>query len=140
MKNNKKYYLLTIFENNSDLYNGFEEMIRERVYHYKRSSMPLDFWVIKNIKYNENLKNNYNFENKEINIVEEITNISKGFTVITTNKIFFEWMKLRYGYFENIAQTVNINNLKNPQYTLDGISLNFDIISSIKKKSQIFKY
>lgn len=139
MKNQKQYYLLTIFENSSDLYNGFEEMIRERVYHYKRSSTPLDFWVIKNIKYNKNLELIEKKFNLNLEISKELTNLSKGFTIITTNKIFFEWVKLRYGYFENITQNLNLNFLKNPEYTIDGISLNLDVISFIQRKSQLFK-
>lgn len=132
MKKQDKYYLLTIFENTSDLYNGFEEVLRERVYHYKKSSAPLDFWVVKNIKLDIEALNKQKSENEFL----------KGFTIITTNKIFFEWIKLRYGYFENVSNTLSLSvleNLKNSTYTVDGFYLNLKAIPFLKRKTNLFK-
>ncbi len=132
MKEQNKYYLLTIFENTSDLYNGFEEMLRERVYHYKKSLTPLDFWVIKNIK----------FDIEELNKQKNENEFLKGFTIITTNKIFFEWIKLRYGYFENMSNNLTLSileNIKNSTYTVDGFYLNLKQIPYLKRKTNLFK-
>jgi len=134
----ERYYLLTFFENTSDLYNGFEEMLRERVYHYKKSLTPLDFWVVKNIKINGK---NLIRQKKENDLLKNFEKISKGFTIITTNKVFFDWIKLRYGYFQNIPinfDFTSLENLTNSTYTIDGFYFNIKDIPFLKRKTKLF--
>jgi len=129
MINQKEYYILTIFDSTVESYNGFEEVLRERIYHYKKSLISLDFWILRDIKVNNILKLSDNLSG----CFEKSNKLVNGFTIITTNQIFIDWIRLRYGYFENILNYQNIN------YTIDGFYLKLNQINFINRKAKLFK-
>lgn len=117
------YEVLIILGNTIDLYNDFEEILRERIFYYKKLSIPLDFWIFKNSKIDNSL-------------FDKLKKPFNKYILLTTNKVFFNWIKLRYGYFENLEAL----SIKKHQYTINGYftKLNNQNIKNLSLKSIFF--
>nr|QUE28753.1 Ycf54 [Porphyropsis coccinea] len=79
-----------------------EEILRERVNHYKTNKKDIDFWFVENPEF-------FNFKSikKVIN-----SNDQPMAAIVSTNKTFINWIKLRIGYvfIGKIAESEFITN------------------------------
>ena len=117
-----------------------EELLRERSNYYISQNKNPDFWILTSPEYIENkiVKNkliNSSFYKKHINKIN-LTNssLTKDFfaCLISTNKDFIDWFKLRIGDFENLNENIDKKN-----YRLDGIQL---IINSSIENKNLLKF
>jgi hypothetical protein len=70
-----------------------EEVIRERAYYYQLKNKPTDFWILPSPEF----WNHYQTKNSKA--IEEFKNISNSkncVAIVSTNKDFICWIKLRY--------------------------------------------
>ena len=103
-----------------------EELLRERSNYYISQNKNPDFWILTSPEYIEdnNIKNkilNSSFYKKHINEISVInSSLKRDFfaCLVSTNKDFIDWFKLRLGDFENLSENINKEN-----YRLDGIQL-----------------
>ena len=134
MKEVEYYYI--IMSQKSLLENQvIEEILRERATYYSIKNKTIDFWVLisPNFIYSNNLiekirKSNFFNNNKKSILFSEFSttkNLEFYSSLVTTDKEFLNWFKLRIGYFEDI------NKLENDQFTSDGI---FGVIKSNDKQ------
>jgi hypothetical protein len=90
-----------------------------------------DFWIL----INPNFLKDSNISNKikNTNYLKKINNNNNFYSVlISTNIEFIKWIKLRIGYFENIDEPLNNENLKS-----DGIYLELNNSKLILKDNYI---
>lgn len=88
-------------------YQVFEEILRERANYYSESNRPVDFWVLIAPEFLEEpirkkrLERTTFFNNHKEEILDAMG--SKYYSsVISADKEFITWIRLRLGYFENI--------------------------------------
>lgn len=120
-----KYHILTLFENSIDLSNGLEEILRERISRYKKMSIPLDFWLFKD----------FNIENY---LIKNENSFSKSYILVTTNQVFLNWLKLRYGYFQELNKSELILSQAKSEITLDGYYLSSTNPKTIFSNKSLF--
>lgn len=80
-----------------------EEVLRERNHYYKKNNKAVDFWLISNPKFLES------DEPEIISLKEKFS--SPVISIISTNKIFIHWLKLRY-------QNVIIGQFNAPSFSI----------------------
>ena len=70
-----------------------EEVIRERAYYYQLKNKPTDFWILPSPEF----WSYYQSKNtKTIDELKNISNIKNSVAIVSTNKDFICWIKLRY--------------------------------------------
>ena len=126
--NNLSYYYLIMSQKSLLENQVIEEILRERIYYYLLNKRTIDFWLlispnfIYSNKINETIKNsNFYKKNKSSISSSELIN-SKDLefygSIVTTDKEFYKWLKLRIGYFEEIKE---IKENENRNFVSDGI-------------------
>lgn len=79
----------------------FEEILRERANYYLSKKKIINFWISLEPKLIEKFLKNSNF--KKTNFFKRIQNQETSYVcLISTNKEFISWLKLRFGYFESL--------------------------------------
>lgn len=79
------YYFVIASKNFLLIEEPLEEVLRERVQHYKQQDIKIDFWLLPNAEF---------FKSKEFKDIR--MNCPKDtLAIISTNKIFIEWLRLR---------------------------------------------
>ena len=109
-----------------------EELLRERSNYYISQNKNPDFWILTSPEFVENdiIKNKLlgsNFYKKHIKEISLINlHAKKNFfaCLVSTNKDFIDWFKLRIGDFENLDENINKQD-----YKLDGAQVNIDFSS-----------
>jgi len=102
---------------------GIEEILRERSTYYLIRKKEKNFWItvspsfINSLNIKEKIKSS-NFYNQKLSSIKSLINSNSEFyaTLISSDKDFINWMKVRLGAFEELTQ---VNNNKNTRY--DGI-------------------
>ena len=135
--NNLSYYYLIMSQKSLLENQVIEEILRERIYYYLLNKRTIDFWLlispnfIYSNKINETIKNsNFYKKNKSSISSSELIN-SKDLefygSIVTTDKEFYKWLKLRIGYYEEVK---DLKLIKNRSYVSDGIcgTLNYNQI------------
>ena len=105
-----------------------EELLRERSTYYSLTNKKTDFWLLisPNFIYSKELiskirNSNFYSKNKD-SILWKESNNKKRFeffvSLVTTDKDFIKWIKLRIGYFEDIKEIGTLSN----NFVSDGVS------------------
>ena len=132
-----EYYYIVMSQKDMLKNQVLEEILRERANYYFSKNRSLDFWVTISPSFLEN-KNIFN-KIKETNFYKqhksEIQSDSENefyCALITLNKDFLNWIKLRLGYFENLDDL----KLMDSNFASDGIfgTLDKNINSPLKNK------
>jgi len=124
-----------------------EEILRERTTYYVSKSKTIDFWLsispnfIEDLMLNKEIEKT-NFFKQQQNEIKTKKNSFYG-AIISSNKEFIKWIKLRIGYFEELNEK---NRIEPKEYISDGITgsikiseiqkdipCNFSLLSSIEK-------
>jgi hypothetical protein len=102
-----------------------EEILRERTNYYFSKKKQIDFWLLISPPFLSSplllekiQKTNFYEQHKELITVDSIYTFSS--VLISTDKEFIKWIKLRLGYFENIMDLEGKNSSKY-EYAADGI-------------------
>lgn len=117
------YYLLMskleILKNNV-----IEEVLRERANYYFSKNRANDFWLIESPQFARQ-----KFFTKEIQktIFFEKTQDFDYFAIVSSDKVFINWLALRIGYFEALSHEKNMND---GAYTINGIRGNITTTKS----------
>lgn len=102
-----KYYYLASSQTRFLQEEVLEEILRERANYYISKKKPLDFWLTISPKFLQEKKINEKVK-KTNYYIQRMPSISWRArydffaVVISTNKEFIKWLKLRIGYFEDI--------------------------------------
>jgi stalled ribosome alternative rescue factor ArfA len=131
-----KYYYLIMSQVEMFKKSVLEELLRERSNYYNSKSIPIDFWITIHpdfLKENsiQSLLDSSNFKKRLEKNKIDCKNEKEAYSCfITSNKEFFDWIKLRLGFFEKEQQIF-------PEYFYsDGIEGELEYsenLSSIKK-------
>lgn len=129
----KVSYYYVVFSKESLLSNlVLEEVLRERVNFYISQGKKQNFWILNSATFLENeliinkiKKTNYYKLNKSL--FENNLFSSNLSTLISCDKEFIKWLKLRCGYFEEID---DITEEITSNYTSDGFSGRFIVHSA----------
>jgi hypothetical protein len=79
------YYFVLASKNFLLVEEPLEEVLRERIKHYQQQNITIDFWMLPNPSFFDAPQ----FEDIRKNCPKETI------AIISTNKIFIEWLKLR---------------------------------------------
>jgi len=139
-----KYYYITMSQIDMLQNQVLEEILRERANYYLAKNRPCDFWVLlspnfmNNSKINKNLKNT-KFYNQHKGEILDGLNSEFYSSLITLDKDFIKWIKLRLGYFEDIDDFDSQSNYKfrNSSFVSDGICGKIIIDSNKTKLSPL---
>jgi hypothetical protein len=110
-----------------------EEILRERATFYLSKNKELDFWItidplfVKNKKFADIIRNSRFYKQQE-KLIKSDTGHTFYSSLITTDKEFITWLKLRLGDFENINE---INSELSKDAISDGI---YGIIDLLNEK------
>lgn len=127
------YYYLIMTQQDLLENEVFEEIFRERTNFYLAQKKKIDFWILMNPKFLNDLNLNqkinltlfYAIQKKKID-----NNNNKFFgTIVSNNKEFINWLQLRYGYFEPLEKNQIISLPQN--CTVNGIVGSFQNVSPI---------
>jgi hypothetical protein len=118
-----------------------EEILRERATYYFSKKKILDFWLLiaptflKSMNLMKKIKATRFYKQQIANITSDI-DYDFYSVLISSDKEFIKWIKLRLGYFEDLNDTENLNEEIN--FTSDGISgtLTIGSVESILKSNQ----
>lgn len=97
------YYFVLATENFFLQREPLEEVLRERNHYYIKNNKVIDFWLIPNPKFLDS-------KQQEIISVKEKFS-SPVISIISTNKTFITWLKLRY-------QNVIIGQFNAPSFSI----------------------
>jgi hypothetical protein len=107
MKNIKmkitKYYFILASKEFLINEEPMEEVLRERVQHFRKEKKRVDFWLLPNPEF---LKTN-----SEVNLINKFP--TECLAIVSTNKVFVTWLKLRLQNVfmgEFLAPTEQIQN------------------------------
>ncbi len=106
------YLLMSKFELLTN--NVIEEVLRERANYYFAKKRNNDFWLIEAPQFINDKK-----LSEEIEKIKFFDKNCEYFAIVSSDKIFINWLALRIGYFEPI------NNKKiasKREYTINGIT------------------
>nr|AYO28169.1 Ycf54 [Synura petersenii] len=107
--------------------NVIEELLRERTEYYKSQNKVLDFWVFLNPTFLDVPFINLSITSSEfyLNLYNQINFDNKNYlaVVVSTNKDYINWLKLRLGGFNIISIE---NSLKNPLKKIRKSSIKWD--------------
>ena len=117
-----------------------EEIVRERSTYYTLTNKRTDFWLLisPNFVYSTQLLSkvrNSNFYKKNKNsIISNEINSKNNFeffaSLVSTDKDFIKWVKLRIGYFEDINEIGNLPE----NFVSDGVSGILEVNNEINKE------
>jgi hypothetical protein len=110
----KKFYFIAMSQ--KDLFKNqvLEEILRERKTFYTTKKQDIDFWILispsflNSTIYKEKfLETNYY---KQLNLKLEKSSIESFSCIISMNKEFLDWIKLRLGFFDNLTLNKEAKN------------------------------
>jgi hypothetical protein len=104
-----------------------EELLRERVTFPTFESKSAKYWLLLESSFLNSLNLNPIIEKSQFFRRLNSNNMLKsGYSVLlTTNKVFFVWLKLRLGYFEEIDDLKNLQFSSESYIMSNGISGSF---------------
>ncbi len=102
------FYYITMLQTEMLQNQVIEELLRERSYYYNSNSKNPDFWLIVSPNDSKKLK----LLSKDSFDLIEFPFLS---TIITTNYDFYQWIKLRLGYFFESSDDESFIDIKNFQ-------------------------
>lgn len=127
--------------------NVIEELLRERTEYYKSQNKVIDFWVFLNptflnvpfinssitsSEFYSNLYNRINFDNKSYLAV-----------IISTNKEYINWLKLRLGGFDIISVEKylksSLNKVRKSSTKWDGLYGKFNTLKLVNNNRELKK-
>ncbi len=80
--------------------NVLEEVLRERAAYYLAKNRKQDFWVIKSPKFLSHSKILKEFRNT---IFFKQKKSQNYYALVSSDKVFIDWLALRIGYFESLC-------------------------------------
>lgn len=115
-----KYYFLILAQQNLLKNQVLEEILRERSNFYSLRNKITDFWILISPKFlstfDQDIRNSdFFFQNKRYILSRNAQSFYS--LIISPNKSFIEWLKLRLGYFSPIKKNEAIE-----LFTIDGLS------------------
>lgn len=128
----KKFYFIAMSQ--KDLFKNevLEEILRERKTFYTSKKQGIDFWILiaPNFLNSSNFKERFLETNyyKQLTLKSETDSIESFSCIISMNKEFLDWIKLRLGFFDNLTldkKMINKNYSKN-LYQSNGIFGDFE--------------
>lgn len=133
MQTKTPYYYLIMSQKDFLQSQVMEEILREKAAYYNSRKKYADFWILispKFLKINDlsSKIRQTKFYNQKINKIKT-SNISDDnlefyTALVSLDKEFMDWVKLRLGYFENIDEVSNQN--VNLNYISDGVYGKFE--------------
>lgn len=105
--------------------NVLEEVLRERAAYYLAKNKKQDFWVIKSPKFLSHSKILKEFRNTNFFKQKKSQNY---YAIVSSDKVFIDWLALRIGYFESLFAT---DKSKIGKFTINGISGNTSLINPL---------
>lgn len=122
-----KYYYILMSQKQMLENEVLEEILRERATYYFSKKKILDFWLliapdfIKKANLIEKIKGT-RFYKQQISSITSDIDYDFYSVLISSDKEFIKWIKLRLGYFEDFTNTENLNDeQKSINFTSDGI-------------------
>lgn len=122
-----EYYYLLMSQQDLLQNEVIEEVIRERASSYILQNKKIDFWILINPKFVNDINlpikiKQTNFYKQKKNMVTYFNDKCEFYTaIVSTNKEFITWLSLRLGYFEDIDSFEKLNPV-NPNYISNGIT------------------
>jgi hypothetical protein len=119
-----------------------EEILREKSSYYAAQNKIPDYWILVSPKFiqeknlSDKLKQTKFFENQKNKIIHSFNNdlkIEFYASLISSDKDFMNWIKLRLGYFEDLNSNEKI--ITNNSYMSDGVCGIYPIEGSLNLNS-----
>jgi hypothetical protein len=103
-----------------------EEIVRERANYYLSKNRKFDFWILlapefMNKKIMKEKISFTNFYKQHENEILDSSNSKFYSSLITSDKDFIKWIKLRLGYFEDINEIGKNKKTDSISYISDGL-------------------
>ena len=113
------YYYIVMDQMQMFLNQPIEEVLREKTNHYFESKKEIDFWILVNPKFlNSSFFKNQIEKYLNVKKIEQLNSSSPSIAVlISRDKKFIDWIKLRIGNFGNIY----MENTTNVEKIFDGL-------------------
>ena len=124
---NKDYYYVIMTQKDLLLNQVIEEVFREKVSYYVAQGKEIDFWTLISPKFIEEEQLNVKIRKTRFFVDQKdkiVMDWSSGNTtefyaaLVSTNEEYIRWLKLRFGYFEDID---DLTNKTIPQVASDGV-------------------
>jgi hypothetical protein len=144
---NKEYHFLLMSQQDLLQNEAIEEIVRERTTSNFLQNKKNDFWIIVSPKFVLNSeislkieKSNF-YNQKKQSILSNLDNSKFYVAIISLNKEFINWLKLRLGYFEDI-NNLSSNKLEdtNNSYTSNGICGTLSNSLNVNQNKQKFTF
>jgi hypothetical protein len=125
---------------------AIEEIVRERTTSNFLQNKKNDFWILISPKFVFNSEISFKIEQsnfykqKKESILSNIDNSKFYVAIISLNKEFINWLKLRLGYFEDINNLVGSKDSQNNFYTSNGIFGILSNSSNINENKEKFSF
>lgn len=117
-----KYHYIVMSQKEMFKNQVIEEVIRERASHYLAKSKVKDFWLVTAPSFLKRIK----LETSDFYHQTKQTDQNFYSVLISSNKEFLTWIKLRLGYFEPIGPTTRISG-----FAIDGVCGEIDLSSEL---------
>ena len=135
-----QYYYIVMSQKEMLQNQVLEEILRERANYYLSKGKPIDFWIsispdfLKNNEMKDIIRKSNFYSQQQQNILSE-SNLNKEFysALISLDREFLNWIKLRLGYFENIQEIKQYKT--NFNYVSDGIFGSFSLSLQLNSNS-----
>ena len=105
--------------------NVIEEVLRERANYYFSKNRANDFWLIESPEF---VSQKFLIKEIQQTIFFEKNQASDYFAIISSDKVFINWLALRIGYFESFNTK---KQFKNKEYTVNGIRGNLKYANAL---------
>lgn len=142
LENNElSFYYLMMSQEDITSNQVLEEILREKATNYSLNNKILDFWItispslIEKLGIEELFKETIFYEQQK-KLKGNKNNQFYG-CLISTDKNFINWVKLRLGYFENLNDNQELNSLKSKNFVSDGVSGIFSLNQLNKEYSPL---
>jgi len=124
----------------------FEEVVREKTGYFSSRKKQRNFWLILSPKflfspeiYNQ-LKLSKFYEQKKSIISSSLVEKGDFFvSLVSPDKEFVNWIALRLGYFENIDNNHYLNDIKEKNFSSDGVRGTFVLSKENPPKVSLLK-
>jgi hypothetical protein len=126
----KTYHYLLMTQQDFFKNDVMEEVLREKAGHYNSRKKNIDFWVlnapefIKNHELEQKIKlTNFYVQNRNkiSYLVSNTKEIEFYVALVSLDKEFLDWIKLRIGYFENLTGQTNNSDKPSFSYISNGV-------------------
>lgn len=145
-----KYYYILMHQKDMLQNQAFEEILRERNNYYLSKNKIPDFWItisplfiydksiLENLKKTSFYKKSSAFCSSKKEQAFEIFENDNYFysALVSVDPEFIKWIKLRFGYFEEIGKSINYNE-ESYKFIFDGVS-GFIEINNAQNENNFF--